>query len=146
MWSNQSVLMTMTAAVIWAKMLWKHPCLLSQRSHFTACHSQEVNNTSCFFHIFITDRSPSRKLNLDSLSDELCKHLLHFHLSKKAKLTYFYRDHIKEHKAIIVHGSKGSICLIISFSIGFTWNLLVARVGSAYWNLIKVVDEIARPL
>ena len=75
--------------------LWKHPCLLSQRSHFITCHSQEVNNTGCFFHIFITDRSPSRKLNLDSLSDELCKHLLHFHLSKTAKLTYFLQGSYK---------------------------------------------------
>lgn len=94
-----------------SKKPWKHLCFLSQRSHCITCHSQEVNNTSCLFHIFITDRSPSRKLNLDSLSDELCKHLLHFHLSKTAKLTYFYREHIKEHKAMIVHVSKGSICL-----------------------------------
>ena len=77
------------------KKLWKHPCLLSQRSHFITCHSQEVNNTGCFFHIFITDRSPSRKLNLESLSDELCKHLLHFHLSKTAKLTYFLQGSYK---------------------------------------------------
>ena len=95
----------------WSRKLWKHLGTLSQRSHFITRHSQEVNNTGCFFHIFITDRSPSRKLNLDSLSDELCKHLLHFPLSKTAKLTYFYRDHVKEHQAIIVRGSKVSICL-----------------------------------
>lgn len=125
------------------KNLGKHLGLLSQRSHFIIRHSQEVNSTGYFFNIFITDRSPSRKLNLDSLSDELCKHWLHSHLSKTAKLTYFYRAHVKEHKAIILHGSKGSF--IISFSIGFMCNLMVAGLRSTYWNLIKDVDEIARP-